>query len=706
MGGWVMAGMGLALAFASTTLAQSAAPTTFTSEQATRGRAVYEQRCVTCHGGRFEGGGEAAPLVGTPFMLKWGHRTAGEFVVVIGQTMPPAASEKLRAAEAEAVAAYILQVNGHAAGTRELHADSQQPVRLAQGAVPAVAPVLAAAGAPARNREFDRPFGNLDLPYPQREVANFRPVTEAMLDDPPPGDWLSWRRTRDGQAFSPLQQINRKNVGRLRLAWSLGVSAMQQPTPLVHDGVMYFTAPNGIILALDAATGDLLWRYQYLDQKGETVPGKAPRNLAILGDKLFLEATDYAMVAVSARTGQQVWRTDKPFGNSSGPMIADSVLIAGTNVCQFYKEVACYVAGYEPETGRELWRTYTIAQPGDPNESTWGKLPPNRRAGGDTWIPGSYDPRLNTFYIGVAQAKPWVAVSRGLTPRDAALYTGSTLALEPRTGRIKWWFQHVPGESLDLDDAFERVLVDVDGRPLVLTAGKDGILWKLDRRTGAYVDLTETIHQDVFAKVDRATGRLTYRADILEARIGQPLQQCPGLFGGHNWPASAYSPATGALFLPLMQICGTMTPDKVDDRIGGGGNGAVPDYRRYLREMPGTNGQAGRLDAYDVRTFRLRWSHTQRAPFTAAAVATAGGLVFAGDADRYFKAFDADTGKVLWQTRLSAAAHGFPVTYSAGGKQYVAVFASQLGPLIAPVAVLPDIYLPPGGNALYVFELP
>ena len=282
--------------------------------------------------------------------------------------------------------------------------------------------------------------------------------------------------------------------------------------------------------------------------------------VAIYKDKIFLATADDWLVALDARSGRQVWETqkadpDKGFRQTAGPLVAAGVVISGINGCNRFKKEGCFITGHDPDTGRELWRTSTIALPGDPNNASWGKLPPELRGGGDTWIPGSYDPELNLFYIGTAQAKPWLTASRGLTAFDAALYTSSTLALDPKTGKIVWYFQHVPAESLDLDVVFERVLIDVGNQKVVFTIGKDGILWKLDRRTGAFVNFKETIFQNVFASLDQKTGKLQYRPDILEAKIGEWISACPSYYGGHNWPATAYSPESNALIIPLHQSC-------------------------------------------------------------------------------------------------------------------------------------------------------
>jgi hypothetical protein len=246
-----------------------------------------------------------------------------------------------------------------------------------------------------------------------------------MLRNPPAADWLNWRRTLDGHGYSPLAAIDRGNVGRLKLAWTLTMhEGSNQGTPLIHDGVMFLTHPGNVIQALDAASGDLLWEYSYAYPTESRTLGGPTRNIAIYGDKLYLATYDAAIVAIDARTGREVWRTTKAdfakgYTHTAGPVIADGVVVSGINGCERFKKEGCFITGHDPATGRELWRTSTIALPPDPNDASWGKIPPELRGGADTWIAGSYDPELKLYYVGTSQAKPWVAASRGMSPRDA-----------------------------------------------------------------------------------------------------------------------------------------------------------------------------------------------------------------------------------------------------------------------------------------------
>ena len=544
--------------------------------------------------------------------------------------------------------------------------------------------------------------------FANRAVEPFTPVTEAMLANPPDADWLSWRRTRDGHGYSPLKQVNRRNVGQLHLAWVMAMhDGSNQTTPLVHDGIMYLTHAANVIQAIKADTGDLIWEYRYDFPAAARTLGGPAKNIAIYGDKLFLATYDAAIVAIDARTGEQRWRTPKAdyreaYTHTAGPIIGDGVVLSGINGCELFTADGCFITGHDPDNGKELWRTSTIALPGDPNNSTWGDMPPALRGGGDAWIAGSYDPELKLYFIGTSQAKPWVAASRGMSTDDSALYTNSTLALRPRTGEIAWYFQHVAGETIDMETGFERILVKVGRKKQLYTIGKDGILWRLDAKTGEFVGLAETQAQTIYDAIDRRRGKLQYRKDISGASIGDTISACPGIYGGHNWQAAAYSPDIRSLIIPLHQLCSDLVGREVDLEPGGGGYGG--DSRTY--PMPGTGDALGRLTAWDVKTLKQRWNHEQRALFLTGVLTTGGGLAFVGDVARYFNAFDVRTGKRLWRTRLGAPLHGYPVTYAVDGRQYIAV-PTGIGVFRALTAVLyPDIHQPANGQALYVFALP
>ena len=542
--------------------------------------------------------------------------------------------------------------------------------------------------------------------YSMKRIADFRKVDTAELDDPPAEDWLNWRRTPDGHGHSPLTQISRDNVSRLSLDWSMAMHAgSNQPTPLVRDGVMFLTHPHNKIQAIEAATGELIWEYQYAFPPAAKMLGGPTRNIALWQDRLFLATYDAALVAIDAASGKQLWRTEKAdyrdaYTHSAGPLVAAGVVVSGINGCELFTEDGCFITGHDPETGKELWRTSTLALPGTPEYATWGEVAPDRRGGGDVWIAGSYDPELDLVYFGTSQPKPWAAASRGMSVNDDALYTNSTLAIRPGTGELIWHFQHVPGETIDMEVGFERILADIEGTPTLLTVGKDGILWKIDRTTGEYIDLLDTMQQNIF-DVNRNTGALSYREDIANAGIGDTYTACPGIYGGHNWQSATYDAERHLLFLPVHQLCSDMTPREVDLGPGGGGYGA--DVATY--PMPGKEELAGALLAIDVRTMEIQWRVEQPALFLSGALSTDGGVLFIGDLDRRFQAFDTETGESLWSTRLPAPAHGYPITYEASGKQFVAI-PTGIGVFRALTAVIfPDIYQPPDGQGLFVFSL-
>lgn len=666
------------------------------SADAAQGKALYDKHCASCHHMTLRGTGHGPELTGSNFISRWESRSLKELYGVVRTTMPPGGTGALSAGEYEALFTYMLSASGLQADAGGSSADDENGGGSNDEWVTWASPDT-----------IDSPETRVSR-FTNKVVEDYTDVTDAMLRDPPPGDWLSWRRALTGEGHSPLDQVNRKTVDGLQLEWVIAMrDGSNQTTPLVHDGVMYLTHPGNVIQALKADTGELIWEYANVFPAASRTLGGPTKNIAIYGDKIFLATYDAALVAIDARTGEEIWKTVKAdyaegFTHTAGPIVADGVIISGINGCERFVKDGCFVTGHDPETGKELWRTSTVALPGDPNEASWGSTPPALRAGGDTWIAGSYDPELKLFYIGTSQAKPWVAASRGMSALDAALYTNATLALDPKTGEIVWFYQHIPGETIDMEVGFERVLVDLDGKPYVFTIGKDGVLWKLDRKSGEYVDLLATLPQTIYEKLDRETGALRYRQDIIDAKIGDTFSACPGIYGGHNWQASAFSPETGFLIIPLHQLCAEMVGREVEMAEGEGGYGG----NSRATPMPGTDGKLGKLSAIDLKAMKERWSHEQPAMFLTGVLTTAGGLAFVGDLDRYFKAFDVKTGKVLWQKRLGAALHGFPITYEVDGEQYVAV-PTGLGVFrVMTSAMSPEVYQPEGGSALYVFKLP
>jgi PQQ-dependent dehydrogenase (methanol/ethanol family) len=555
----------------------------------------------------------------------------------------------------------------------------------------------------------------------QTGEREFVPVTDAMLKNPAPEDWLMWRRTLNGWGYSPLTQIDKTNVAKLEQVWSYPIGmGIQESTPLAYGGVMYVPGNGDHIYAFDVKTGDLLWEYQR--QYPEGVRGGTNRNMAIWGTTLIDAGADNSMYAIDARTGKLVWETQVleptlPARASSGPIVANGKVITGRQCQPGATHESCVITAHDAATGKELWRTRTIPRKGEPGDETWGDVPMEQRWHVGTWMVPSYDPVLDRIYVGTSVTIPAPKFILGGAEKTH-LYHNSTLALDPADGHIVWYYQHL-NDHWDLDHPFERLLVDTAVTPdasevawinprlrpgerrQVMTGipGKTGIVYTLDRATGEFLWARPTVFQNVVKSIDGFTGEVEVDPERIFKEKGHSLMVCPGTNGGKNWPAGAYSPRTNAMYMPMQNMCmnATVQSGERDPRL-------VYGFQSEYIAAPGAD-KIGVVWAISAEKGTTVWKHEQRVGVLSLA-ATGGGLVFGGDVAGNFRALDDTTGEVLWETNIGAPVSGYPVSFAVDGKQYVAITTGQSLVAGASRRVTPELTGESPPPQVVVFALP
>lgn len=518
-----------------------------------------------------------------------------------------------------------------------------------------------------------------------------------------PHNWLTYYGGYNGQRYSSLDQINTDNVAQLKPAWvfqaaPIGLIATPatfslEAAPIVVDGVMYLSGWDGYVWALDAESGELLWRYKHavpLD-----VPlccGNVNRGVAVAHGKVFYSTPHGHLVALDARTGKPVWRqiwVDTRAGESStmAPLIVKSMVIVGSSGAEY--GVRGHIDAFDVETGHKIWRRYSVPAPGEPGSDTWGNADAAYRGGGAAWITGSYDPELDLLYWSIANPSP--DFDGSVRPGDN-LYTNSVLALDPDDGSIRWHYQFTPHDLWDYDGVNENILFELNGRPVLAHFDRNGYLFLLDRRTGERLRITQFAERLTWGKIDADTGRIT---DV-RSPTPEGAYICPGPAGAKEWPHATYSPKTGLLYTPVMDICATfkLIPTPFEEGMAYWGGDVI---------IKPEDSNGGYVKAYDPSTGQLVWSKKFQFPMLASLLSTAGDLIFAGEPNGDFNALHARTGDVLWKFKTGSGIHSNPISYSVKGKQYVAVPTGWGGWL---EGFAPNTLGSGRGSALLVFALP
>ena len=549
------------------------------------------------------------------------------------------------------------------------------------------------------------------------QVKSFTPVTKEVLLNPSPNDWLMMSRTYDEHRFSPLDQINKQNVNQLRMVWSRGMSpGIHEHIPLVHDGVMYVADPGGM-QALDATNGDLIWDYRRKDAKG-----RSGRTIAIFADVVIYSASDSNLVGLDARTGQVRWQAPVGF-SSSGPKVIDGKVIAGF---QSTTGKRGRIVALDAVTGKELWQFFTTPGPNEPGGDTWADVPVEKRIANPWGLPGSYDPVRKRIYWGIANPDPYTRLKRhgraDAIPESspADLYSDSTVALDPETGKLDWYYQYLPGDDWDEDHTHERTLLRTvfnpdpkevkwinpkiprgQERDVVATVAEAGGIWVVDRNNGQFLWATPFPYdspQFNLSKIDTETGKTYINWDLVFKESGERKIICAHNTKGY-WP-TAYDARSNSLYIGYNDQCLDMTADnKVASGYG---------PREGILRPGGDPQKYGGLAKVNMATGKVEWRYTQRASTNGAVLVTAGNVIFWGDMNRRFRAFDADSGKVLWETILGGVVQNSTINYAVNGKEYIAVLTGDsTADTRIPLTIVPELNgIPRGHNAIYVFALP
>ena len=519
------------------------------------------------------------------------------------------------------------------------------------------------------------------VPAPMPPVLrDYRPVTAERLKNPEDDNWLMIRRTYDGWGFSPLTQITPANVARLRPVWvfSTAEARVHQAAPLVNGGVMFVTSPNNQVIAIDVKSGNLLWRYRRPRTPAMAVPHETNRGVALYGDRVYFAAGEAVLVALDARTGREIWTTvvaDNAAGyyTTLAPLVAGGVVMVGASGGEF--GIRGFIAAFDLDTGKERWRTYTVPAPGEPGSETWPKGDQWKTGGAPVWVTGNYDPETNLAFWGTGNGGPTIGDQR---PGDN-LYVTSVVALDVASGAIKGYHQYHQNDSWDWDEVSPPILVDYrrNGRTIkgLIDVARDGYIWFLERSTGPirFVEGKPYVNQTVFKSLDPKTGKPEYNPETVPG-TGKEATYCPSLHGGKNWPPAAYNPRTRMMYIPANNnMCQTLVGVEVKYVPGRGftGTGMTKGPGTTLKE--GAK-HVGEVQAWNVDTGQLAWTHTYRQANWGPILTTGGNLLFAGGTpDQMFHAFDATNGKLLWEFKTSSGVEGPPAAFEVDGRQYIAV---------------------------------